>query len=104
MIAHLVLTVPEAIDGAVCIGGAVIGALPTPPAGATLPPVLLVAGTSDAVVPIADQRALVTALQGAGVATETIEHPGGHRIPGESLAAIRRWIRARVASGAATTR
>ena len=104
MIAHLVLTAPDAIDGAICIGGSAIGTLPTPTAGAKLPPVLLVAGTADAMVPIEEQRGLATVLQAAGVTTQTLEHPGGHRIPGEHVPAMRAWVRRHLSGGVPTAR
>jgi phospholipase/carboxylesterase len=93
MIAHLVLTQPDAVDAAICVGGSAIGELPTPASGARLPPVLVVAGTADPVVPIAEQRAMITALEARGIVTERIEHPGAHTIPAETLAPMRKWLR-----------
>jgi phospholipase/carboxylesterase len=52
------------------------------------PPVLLVHGEDDPVVPFAALAAAAQALRGAGVAVETLERPGlGHGIDPEGLAA-----------------
>lgn len=93
MIAHLAVLAPDMMDAAVCVGGAVVGTLPKPPNGARMPPVLVIAGTSDPVVGIADQRALITALESHGIASERIEHPGAHTIPAAEIPAIRKWLR-----------
>ncbi|MCB9738758.1 MAG: hypothetical protein H6747_05785 [Deltaproteobacteria bacterium] len=93
MIAHLSVMAPDLLDAAVCVGGAVVGSLPKPPNGARMPPVLVVAGTSDPVVAIADQRALIAALESHGITTEQIEHPGAHTIPAAEIPAIRKWLR-----------
>ncbi len=96
-LAHVALLTPDLLDAAVCIGGAVVGNLPklAPFTGAgerRLPTVLVVAGVDDQVVPVASQREMAQALESRGLATERIEHSGGHSIPADAIAAIKAWL------------
>ena len=68
--------------------------MPALPAGAR-PPVLLVHGEADDIVPVQATRAAEAALRQAGVPVEALYRPGlAHGIDEAGLAAGRRWLEA----------
>ncbi|WP_026872011.1 alpha/beta hydrolase [Inquilinus limosus] len=79
---------PRPCAAVVGYSGALLGAPTLARDIRSRPPVLLVHGEEDPVVPFAAMAAAAQALQGAGVAVETLARPGlGHGIDPEGLAA-----------------
>ncbi len=87
---------PQTLRAAVCMGGAVVGELPTP-AARPMTPILFVHGADDRVVPASAAREAIQAMENRGFATEFIEHGAGHSIPDEELSRISDWLRGRLA-------
>ncbi|MEA2754644.1 MAG: phospholipase/carboxylesterase [Aliidongia sp.] len=66
------------------------------------PPVLLIHGTADDIVPFERMAAATSALEAAGVATETLARPGlGHGIDEPGLNAAAAFLRRRLGAGPA---
>ncbi|MGK9170981.1 prolyl oligopeptidase family serine peptidase [Inquilinus limosus] len=79
---------PRPCAAVIGYSGALLGASTLARDIRSRPPVLLVHGEEDPVVPFAAMAAAAQALQGAGVAVETLARPGlGHGIDPEGLAA-----------------
>lgn len=79
---------PRPCAAVIGYSGALLGAPSLARDIVSRPPVLLVHGQDDPVVPFAALAAAAQALRGAGVAVETLERPGlGHGIDPEGLAA-----------------
>jgi phospholipase/carboxylesterase len=96
MLLRYVALHPQALRAGVCIGGAVVGDLPTPDDRPTSP-ILFVHGADDKVVPASAAREAIQAMENRGFATEFIEHGAGHSIPGQEVSRISDWLRARLA-------
>ncbi len=91
-------TVPPAAilgySGALLAAEALAAEMPPLPPG-DRPPVLLVHGEADDIVPVQATRAAESALREAGVPVEALYRPGlGHGIDEAGLAAGRRWLAA----------
>lgn len=81
------MRLPEGQRAIVGFSGVVASAPAGPETAQKLPPVLLIHGTADPVVPFASLAGAEAALAGAGFSVETMERPGlGHGIDGEGAA------------------
>ena len=77
---------PRAIAGVVGYSGALVGADLLPGEVKSKPPVLLVHGEADDIVPFQAMAAAAAGLRGAGIAVETLARPGlPHSIDEEGL-------------------
>ncbi len=89
----LALTQPAAIAGAVLMSGRTLALLhANPPKSPQLPPFIVVHGTQDAVVPVAEGRATRDFLARLGARHDFHEYPMGHTINESSLDAIGVWL------------
>lgn len=99
MSAAVTLTRPELVAGAVLMSGRVLGEMP--PSAETLEslidkPFLVVHGTLDTVLPIANGRASREFLSRLPVALEYHEYQMGHEVSAQSLADVNSWLRKRL--------
>ncbi len=85
---YVALRRPEPLAGVVGYSGALVAPQLLASEARSRPPVLLVHGTSDPIVPFQAMDAAAGALQGAGVPVETLARPGlPHSIDEEGIAA-----------------
>lgn len=89
--AHFVAEHPEQVAAVVCLSGALAHPLELPPVTAK-PPVLLVHGTDDQIVPIAMARDAAAQLEKLGLPCEFQQHAEGHTIPDAEAARVREWL------------
>jgi len=88
MALHVGLRRPEPVAGIVGISGMLVAAERLEAEIASRPPVLLIHGTEDDVVPFHSMERAATALTAAGVAVQTHVSPGiGHSVSQDGLAA-----------------
>jgi len=88
MALHVGLRRPEAVAGIVGISGMLIAPERLPAEIQSRPPVLLIHGTQDDVVPFRSMELAETALTAAGITVDTHVSPGvGHSIAQDGLAA-----------------
>jgi phospholipase/carboxylesterase len=81
---------PAAIVG---FSGALLGADRLPAEARSTPPVLLIHGDADGVVPFQAMAAAVAGLAGAGIAADSVRRPGlGHGIDGPGLDAAAEFL------------
>jgi phospholipase/carboxylesterase len=97
----LALGAPGKVAGAVVMSGRLLAA-PTKDRAAQKRlrglPLLVIHGTEDPIIAVAQARAIRDALAPLPVALEYRELPIAHRITPESLAIVDAWLRARLAA------
>ena len=97
--AAVTLTRPELVAGTVLMSGRILGEmLPSAEAAESLKdkPFLVVHGTMDTVLPIANGRASRDILSRLPVAMEYHEYQMGHEVSAQSLADVANWLRKRL--------
>lgn len=98
MALHVGLRRPRACAGILGYSGALLGAETLPAEIRARPPVLLVHGDMDPVVPFAAHAPAVQALRAAGIEVESVVRPGlGHGIDEEGVRLGARFLAARLA-------
>ena len=89
---------PQRVAGIVAIAGYLIPEAPKVTAAAKRPPILVVHGTADTVIPFTRAGEAQRFFKAAGYDISLFKHAGEHRIPPEAMAALRDWL-ARQISG-----
>jgi len=98
---HVALRRARAVAGVLGYSGRLIGAAALADELSAKPPVLLVHGTADEVLPIEGMREAKRVLAALGVPVEALERPGlGHGIDEVGLAAGQRFLAAKLGGAA----
>jgi len=97
MALHVALRRARAVAGVLGYSGRLVGGPALADELTTKPPVLLIHGTADEVLPIAAMREAKSVLAALGVPVEALERPGlGHGIDEVGLEAGRRFLAAKL--------
>jgi phospholipase/carboxylesterase len=107
MAAALALRSPGMTAGAVLMSGRIMPEMlpePNRSAGVPVPPIMVVHGVFDDVLPIANGRASRDLLTGMGIDLDYREYRMAHAVSAESLADVAGWLRARLDGAASRPR